>query len=113
MARVSGEGDEIDFDADVAGEARDLDGGARGRTGREKARVNFVHFGELAHVLEKDGGADGFFERRAGGFDDGLEILQDAIEDRKSTRLNSSHPSSSYAVFCLKKKRMEQISTIP
>src|SRR5438876_9266551 len=24
--------------------------------------------------------------------------------DRKSTRLNSSHPSNSYAVFCLKKK---------
>src|SRR5689334_24082235 len=28
-------------------------------------------------------------------------------EDRKSTRLNSSHSSSSYAVFCLKKKRGE------
>src|SRR5690348_10935610 len=27
------------------------------------------------------------------------------IEDRKSTRLNSSHPSISYAVFCLKKKK--------
>src|SRR5690606_40117610 len=26
------------------------------------------------------------------------------IEDRKSTRLNSSHVKSSYAVFCLKKK---------
>src|SRR5438477_4829105 len=26
-------------------------------------------------------------------------------EDRKSTRLNSSHMSISYAVFCLKKKR--------
>src|SRR5262245_62566382 len=26
-------------------------------------------------------------------------------EDRKSTRLNSSHLGSSYAVFCLKKKR--------
>src|SRR5690242_21372097 len=26
-------------------------------------------------------------------------------EDRKSTRLNSSHMSSSYAVFCLKKKK--------
>src|SRR5690348_13459651 len=26
------------------------------------------------------------------------------IPDRKSTRLNSSHPSISYAVFCLKKK---------
>src|SRR5690348_18071384 len=27
-----------------------------------------------------------------------------AGRDRKSTRLNSSHPSISYAVFCLKKK---------
>src|SRR5438876_5995550 len=26
------------------------------------------------------------------------------LQDRKSTRLNSSHPSTSYAVFCLKKK---------
>src|SRR4051794_41952024 len=26
------------------------------------------------------------------------------FKDRKSTRLNSSHPSISYAVFCLKKK---------
>src|SRR5699024_12195412 len=29
-----------------------------------------------------------------------------AVEDRKSTRLNSSHVSISYAVFCLKKKKM-------
>src|SRR5438876_11680903 len=28
-----------------------------------------------------------------------------ARPDRKSTRLNSSHPSISYAVFCLKKKK--------
>src|SRR4051794_41645865 len=28
--------------------------------------------------------------------------------DRKSTRLNSSHPSISYAVFCLKKKKNDQ-----
>src|SRR5438876_8260534 len=27
------------------------------------------------------------------------------LVDRKSTRLNSSHPSISYAVFCLKKKK--------
>src|SRR5437870_11367614 len=27
------------------------------------------------------------------------------VQDRKSTRLNSSHVASSYAVFCLKKKR--------
>src|SRR5690348_17558012 len=29
---------------------------------------------------------------------------QPPLRDRKSTRLNSSHPSISYAVFCLKKK---------
>src|SRR2546427_8672251 len=32
--------------------------------------------------------------------------------DRKSTRLNSSHSQISYAVFCLKKKKM-QIATLP
>src|SRR5437868_8751091 len=32
------------------------------------------------------------------------EILSLGFADRKSTRLNSSHVSISYAVFCLKKK---------
>src|SRR5690348_17404490 len=32
-------------------------------------------------------------------------VKRDERVDRKSTRLNSSHPSISYAVFCLKKKR--------
>src|SRR5947209_14419983 len=31
--------------------------------------------------------------------------LDTADEDRKSTRLNSSHANISYAVFCLKKKK--------
>src|SRR5690348_17702601 len=31
--------------------------------------------------------------------------IQTPEPDRKSTRLNSSHPSISYAVFCLKKKK--------
>src|SRR5438034_8714984 len=31
--------------------------------------------------------------------------------DRKSTRLNSSHTVISYAVFCLKKKKIKKIST--
>src|SRR2546427_6325873 len=30
------------------------------------------------------------------------------IEDRKSTRLNSSHSQISYAVFCLKKKKKKK-----
>src|SRR5690554_7692508 len=33
------------------------------------------------------------------------ERLDEAFEDRKSTRLNSSHVRISYAVFCLKKKK--------
>src|SRR5690242_20853131 len=33
--------------------------------------------------------------------------VRNAYEDRKSTRLNSSHMSISYAVFCLKKKKNE------
>src|SRR5207245_3136616 len=36
--------------------------------------------------------------------DDRLSSLVRPPEDRKSTRLNSSHGSISYAVFCLKKK---------
>src|SRR5207249_7705493 len=35
-----------------------------------------------------------------------------AVQDRKSTRLNSSHVSISYAVFCLKKKTRRQCETI-
>src|SRR5438094_6338991 len=30
------------------------------------------------------------------------------VEDRKSTRLNSSHRTISYAVFCLKKKKKKK-----
>src|SRR5437868_7979268 len=33
------------------------------------------------------------------------ELRQYPVPDRKSTRLNSSHVSISYAVFCLKKKK--------
>src|SRR5947208_12235014 len=33
-----------------------------------------------------------------------MEQMQVKIQDRKSTRLNSSHQIISYAVFCLKKK---------
>src|SRR6267154_1067235 len=35
-----------------------------------------------------------------------------AWKDRKSTRLNSSHPSISYAVFCLKKKKKNNSGNI-
>src|SRR3989475_9565775 len=35
----------------------------------------------------------------------GRQMFDEAREDRKSTRLNSSHSQISYAVFCLKKKK--------
>src|SRR2546430_12940435 len=34
-----------------------------------------------------------------------LDEVRDYLEDRKSTRLNSSHSQISYAVFCLTKKQ--------
>src|SRR3712207_8857200 len=41
-------------------------------------------------------------EHRLGGENGAAEVHK---EDRKSTRLNSSHANISYAVFCLKKKK--------
>src|SRR2546426_5359729 len=60
-------------------------------------------------------------KRRAGSFarvplEPALEELGDGIPggvlivgDRKSTRLNSSHLVISYAVFCLKKKKIARV----
>src|SRR5690348_18020308 len=50
-----------------------------------------------------------------GGLREGLHAMSGEMAfaqaaeraDRKSTRLNSSHPSISYAVFCLKKKKQK------
>src|SRR3712207_8495530 len=36
---------------------------------------------------------------------------QAASLDRKSTRLNSSHANISYAVFCLKKKKINKVNS--
>src|SRR5256886_11884260 len=40
----------------------------------------------------------------------GLGAAPDTSLDRKSTRLNSSHSQISYAVFCLKKKKIISIT---
>src|SRR5688572_32210262 len=44
--------------------------------------------------------------RRLGGVDHLAPARDRNLEDRKSTRLNSSHSQISYAVFCLKKKNI-------
>src|SRR5207245_10651852 len=62
--------------------------------GRLQSRLNGVSDNELALVrLQRD-------VRIA-------EQLFTGLTDRKSTRLNSSHGSISYAVFCLKKKNKQ------
>src|SRR5437764_2787097 len=65
--------------------------------------------------LEKDSCGVGFIANIKGQKShqivaDALSILCN-LEDRKSTRLNSSHRCISYAVFCLKKKKKKNINT--
>src|SRR5690348_12926115 len=51
----------------------------------------------------------GQYEQAVASYEKGIQVAQGFasgnVKDRKSTRLNSSHPSISYAVFCLKKKK--------
>src|SRR5207249_6443922 len=60
------------------------------------------------------GSGSGWLERKLGYAVDnmiGAEIVLASGEvDRKSTRLNSSHVSISYAVFCLKNKNIKELS---
>src|SRR5258705_5825294 len=44
-----------------------------------------------------------------GGPENGFQ--ENCVQDRKSTRLNSSHLGISYAVFCLKKKKISTDSS--
>src|SRR5437764_12513464 len=48
---------------------------------------------------------------RVGGEGRALLDIGERQEDRKSTRLNSSHRCISYAVFCLKKKKKPRMPT--
>src|SRR5690348_18120452 len=62
------------------------------RSGSERAKYLF----RIARILQERSREFAVLESLNGG---------KPIKDRKSTRLNSSHPSISYAVFCLKKKK--------
>src|SRR5438309_3490206 len=60
---------------------------------------------EVAGVVAGQKGDGGRHLPRLGGSTERLARGQPVEQDRKSTRLNSSHSSISYAVFCLKKKK--------
>src|SRR5438045_7170430 len=47
---------------------------------------------------------------RAGRVDARADLVLRVAQDRKSTRLNSSHLGISYAVFCLKKKKRQKVA---
>src|SRR5205085_4784811 len=51
--------------------------------------------------------ADAFKKMHESAWGIPVMISENITEDRKSTRLNSSHSQISYAVFCLKKKNNE------
>src|SRR5690606_41592324 len=77
------------------------------RTGQPGAQLAVVPDGQHASTL-------GAWRGRAEV--DGSVVLRDDLgadappgQDRKSTRLNSSHVKISYAVFCLKKKKKQAV----
>src|SRR3712207_8173593 len=59
-------------------------------------------------ISEKKGEPEWMLEFRLKAYRQWLKME----EDRKSTRLNSSHANISYAVFCLKKKTRQLLSAI-
>src|SRR5207249_9826344 len=82
-------------------------------------RSRKVHFGQIGDAGATAEVRSGDLRRRgpdpvpAGPADPGAAAAADGVPgpvrlDRKSTRLNSSHVSISYAVFCLKKKKTNQ-----
>src|SRR5699024_12698353 len=72
-------------------------------TRRGRSRHSHDHVSELTWG-EHLGRPCGFQD----GIDQGGPHRTDRCRDRKSTRLNSSHVSISYAVFCLKKKKYKK-----
>src|SRR5256886_7540349 len=73
-------------------------GAAVGKPVRGAVRVPCRRLGRLGRRSGR-GGLVGFVGRGCGR----------RREDRKSTRLNSSHSQISYAVFCLKKKKLYKL----
>src|SRR5688572_31598103 len=79
----------------------------RSRQWRESSRENREESGEKS---EEDA-IDEQFEAEMREYDRVLARaveITGRLEDRKSTRLNSSHSQISYAVFCLKKKKKKR-----
>src|SRR3712207_8439380 len=78
-------------------------------TGADPTGTNINEGCGSTHIEELDtSGHDVAF-----AFDGDADRVLAVDEDRKSTRLNSSHANISYAVFCLKKKIIKTLFTQP
>src|SRR5437870_8427650 len=76
------------------------------RSQRDLTTVGRMLLSELAPLVNAQQGV--IYQMTDGDESSGLVLLSafaDTGQDRKSTRLNSSHVAISYAVFCLKKKK--------
>src|SRR5207249_4092996 len=69
-----------------------------------------LHLRELEQerIFAREGGPSSALKEPLRLGEVGIFQLINAFQDRKSTRLNSSHVSISYAVFCLKKKKKKK-----
>ena len=95
---------------DTQGKTEEIIGSWIAKSGRRSDVVIATKIvGGGSSVVRERGGADISPTTIREAVETSLKRLQtDYIEDRKSTRLNSSHVVISYAVFCLKKKNKQQ-----
>src|SRR5258708_22736989 len=75
-----------------------------------RSRANFVTHADDVTSLGEIRGFGRFLRALQRGV--GTPVGADFLQDRKSTRLNSSHQIISYAVFCLKKKKKACITRL-
>src|SRR5690606_41959750 len=64
-----------------------------------------ISHGAVIKVVGVGGGGGNAVDHMVRSNVEGVDFICANTEDRKSTRLNSSHVKISYAVFCLKKKK--------
>src|SRR3989449_5280604 len=78
----------------------------------EDERLRKIQPGEDASEMTPESRADRFLQSHIKYPRDNFDAILLWDQDRKSTRLNSSHGYISYAVFCLKKKKRNTTQSI-
>src|SRR5688572_31705433 len=77
---------------------------------RTRARVSICWMPTILYLFKYESSVS--VERQFEAMRLASRTTKPSTQDRKSTRLNSSHSQISYAVFCLKKKKKTQHTTL-